>query len=384
MSSSTASLIANAARDMTAGREVTSNTLTGANPGSDSSGVSIDAESVTSSESTVDGDNPFGTDGKSGTDSEGSETEVSSGSSPNNRTGPSSPKESITISDDKGRRAVEVDFGNRDQMKKYVQMAYGARKWQAERDESRKESSGLRDQIGEMRSNWDALEGAYQKQGVEGVIDLLEGRPGAHKAWIQKQVERQDFLRKASPEEIESLQAREQVDQTRRELDRIRKENEEFRKSMTSEREKADLAATQSVVHPVFDRYRFNGKLGNTDHEHRLDTMLWNSALKSLEPYEERGLPITSELVDKAFRAEAAALRNIIGNQAERKASKVVEQKKREATENVQAKVLSGYRTGGAAKEAGDLLNQGSGGINQLLKNWGRYGSVFGGGNNKK
>jgi predicted ATPase with chaperone activity len=105
------------------------------------------------------------------------------------------------------------------------------------------------------------------------------------------------------------------------------------------------------------------------------DEMLWNTALKRLEPYEEKGLDLTPELVEREFYNVSKALRSRIGLQAEKKASKAIEQKKREATENVQSKVMSGYKTEGAAQEARGLID--SNNLTGLLKNWGKYGSLF-------
>lgn len=285
-------------------------------------------------------------------------------------------KEVITVTDDKGRRKVEVDFNNKDQLKKFVQMAYGARKWQAERDSARQETSTVKQQLGDLKSNWDVLEGAYQRQGIEGVIDLLEGKQGAYKQWEKKVADKAKFFENASPEEVEAFRAKENADVTRRELDRIRKENEEFKKQVSQEKEEAGLRSLESRVHPVFDRYRFADKLGDSNDEHMFDEMLWNSALKRLEPYEEKGLQITPELIEREFRQVASAIRKRIGTQAEKKASRVLDQKKQEATENVQAKVKSGYKGGGSAvKEARDLID--SRNLTGLLSNWKKYGNLF-------
>jgi hypothetical protein len=215
----------------------------------------------------------------------------------------------------------------------------------------------------------------YSDKGVEGLVDLLEGKPGAYKDRLKREMDKARFLENASPEEIEALEQRESNDRNAKELEKIRKENEEFRKQMTEKEERAQLASLESQVHPAFDKYRFADKLGNADDELMFDEMLWNSALKRLEPYEEKGIDLSPELVEREFRTVATAIRKRIGLQAEKKASKVIEQKKKEATENVQAKVMSGYKRGGVADEARDLINNNN--LTGLLKNWGKYGSVF-------
>lgn len=283
-------------------------------------------------------------------------------------------KEVITISDDKGRRKVEVDFSNRDQLKKYVQMAYGARKWQAERDQAIQSRKEVETKFSQREQDWQKLEQAFQ-QGPEHLIDLLAGRKGAFDELVQKRSERAQFLKSASPEEIQALEARELAEKQAREIEKIRRENDDFKKKVTEERDAAELRAMEARIHPAFERYRFAGKLGDEVDEQMFDDMLWTATLKRLEPYEEKGLDLTPELIDKEFRTVSTVLRKRIGAQSEKRATKVVEQKKQEATENVQAKVKSGYKSGNTADEARNLLNNGD--LKGLLKNWGKYGSLF-------
>ena len=311
-------------------------------------------------------------------------TDVSEGdTSADQETGPAEPtakstvssgKESIVVTDDKGKRKIEVDFNNKDQLKKYVQMAHGARKWQAERDQAVAKAKDVETRYSDLRSNWDTLEQAYQSSGVEGLIDLLEGRQGAFSEWEKSRIDRHEMLKKASPAEKELFASQERELSRQREIEKMRKENEEFRSKISQEREQAELRSLESNVHPAFDRYRFADKLGDSDTEQMFDEMLWTSALKRLEPYEEKGL-LTADIIEKEFKSVSVALRKRINVQADKKAAKVVEQKKREATENVQAAVSSGYRSTPVAKEAEDLIKTGN--LGALFKGWGKYGKAF-------
>lgn len=326
------------------------------------------------------------TSGQSEVDSSLFNSETETDTSTDQETGAADPtaksiapagKELVTVTDEKGKKKVEVDFNNRDQLKKFVQMAHGARKWQAERDQAITKTKEIESQYSTLKQNWDVLETAYQNGGVEGLVDLLEGRQGAFSEWEKSRMERADFLRKASPTERELFETKEKDSLRQRELEKIRRENEEFKKSVQAEREAAEMRSLESTVHPAFDRYRFADKLGDSDTEQMFDEMLWNSALKRLEPYEEKGIPLTADLVEKEFKSVAVALRKRINVQAEKKAAKVVEQKKQEATENVQAAVSSGYRNSSLQKEASDMIRGGN--LTGLLKQWNKYGSVFGG-----
>jgi flagellar hook protein FlgE len=286
-------------------------------------------------------------------------------------------KEIITVTDENGvKRKVEIDYSNKESVKKAVLLANGARKWQAERDKALESAKKTQSELEQIRKDWSALDEAFQ-QGPEALFDLLNGRQGAFRDYVSKQQERQEFLRHASPEEIKALEAQERAEKVEKELARIRKEQEEFQKKISQEKEQTEEKALESQVHPVFDKYRFADKLGNPQDELIFDKMLWRESLERLEQAEEQGLRITPELIDREFRTVASTIRNRINSQAEKKAGKVVEQKKREATENVQSKVMSGYKTGGTAQEARDLMQKGD--LTSLLKGWGKYGNLFNG-----
>lgn len=323
-----------------------------------------DSDSTVDAESQVSGDTPKDQSGKADPKAEGNQN--------------ASNKEVITITDDKGRRQIEIDYSNKEAIKKAFQFQYGARKWQAERDQAIQTKSKVEADLTKIRTDWGKLDEAFAK-GPEHLVDLLQG-PGAFDRLVNQRVQRMEFMKNASPEEIQALESRERAESTQKELDKIRKEQEEFKKQVMSERETAEERALESKINPVFDKYRFAEKLGNPDDEQMFDEMLWNSTLKRLEKYEEQGLDLSKELVEREFRGVATAIRKRIGAQADKTVSKVVEQKKREATENVQAKVMSGYKSGGAAQEARDLLSKGD--VTSLLKGWGKYGSLLGG--NKK
>lgn len=334
-------------------------------------GVEGDESYVTTSESTVDSfDNPTGSDDDTAVDSQPSPAEAPAKAETSNGT------ESIIVTDETGKKKIKVDWNNKEKLKQYVQLAHGARKWQAERDQALNAKTEIEGRLKELSSNWETLETTYQNGGVAALVDLLEGRKGAFDDWEKSRIDRYNFLQKATPAQKELFEAKEKEAYREAELARIRKENEDFRNSVLAEKEAASLKSLEGTVHPAFDRYRFADKLGDADTENMFDEMLWNNALKRLEPYEEKGVPITADLVDREFKAVSSALRKRINVQAEKKAAKAVEQKKREATENAQAAVSAGYKSTNVGQEAMKLASEGN--LGALFKNWSKYGKAFG------
>jgi hypothetical protein len=366
----TSDLIRSGVQQAAAGKELDSNTLDSTQIGDISQAASPEDEEYRAENSTVDDLLPDGDSNPE--DSSEAEKEPASSEAPAKKT---SNKETITVSDDKGRkRTIEIDYSNKEAIKKAHLEAAGMRKFQVERDRALQTFKQTQAQLEERNKDWNTLEQAFQ-QGPQALFDLLAGQKGAFDQHVQKTLQKKAFLENATPEEIEAYKEREQAQLDRKELDRIRKENEEFKQSVLKEREEAETKALESRVHPVFSKYRFADRLGDANDEQMFDEMLWNSAMKRLEPYEEQGLDISPELVEREFRAVAQSIRKRINVQAEKKATKVIDDKKREATENVQNKVKSGYKSDSVSNEARDLINNNN--LTGLLKGWNKYGTLF-------
>lgn len=368
---STGNLILDAAADITSGTygsDAASNTNTEPAAGSDS----IDDPSSDQSDEGTD------TDLADSTGTEASAAPSDRKSAPAAAKAQStSTKEVLELTDETGRkRRVEVDYSDRASMKKFVEMAHGARKWQAEKDRAISSEKAVREKYEKDRKILDALERAYEEQGEEGVLDLIGGKPGASQTWIQQKIERAKFLESASPHEVAALEQKERLEKLERELARSKEESTKREQRITAEKESTQLAELQSRVNPVFEKYRFDGKLGDADDEALFDETLWNTAMARLKPYEEKGVEITRDLVNQAFRETADRLRKRIGVVAEKKAAATVEKKKQDATEAAQTATSNSYARGGARAEADSLLA--SGNFGSLLKQWGKYGSSFG------
>jgi hypothetical protein len=127
----------------------------------------------------------------------------------------------------------------------------------------------------------------------------------------------------------------------RRERERLAKQFEETRLSAEQQREQAELAKLESQFHPVFDKFRLAGKLGDPEAEAMLDETLWLQGLKKLKaiPDDEE---LTTADIRKAFSEVAAKMSKTINKKVEGKVQETIVKKQREATENAQAAVRSG------------------------------------------
>lgn len=253
---------------------------------------------------------------------------------------PAADIEEIIITDDSGKKKLKVDWSDRERLKKYVQEAAGMRKFQHERDQLTSKLKTIEPEYVDLKKSWSAVEEAFTKQGIKGLVNLLAGDQNGYEKHIQAEVARVKAREQASPSELERMDLQETLIAERREREQLQKRVEEDLKRSESAREEASLRSLESKVHPSFDRYRFAGKLGDEVIEARLDQAIWDQALKRLEEYPEH-IELTSNVIEKEFRDISSSFRKIITKQAEAKAQKVVTSKKIAAQENAATAAMS-------------------------------------------
>lgn len=265
--------------------------------------------------------------------------------------------EEILINEEGGRKKITVDWSDREKLKKYVHMAAGMRKFQAERDQVMGKLSQIEPEYKELKSSWEALENAFSQGGVKGLVNLLSGDQAGYEKHIQSEFARLKARETATPSELEKMDLEERLSIERRERERLTKQVEESLKRSQEEREQASIKSLEAQVHPAFDKYRFAGKLGDEVVEQRLDKAIWDQALRNLEEYPDN-VELSSSLIDKEFREVSNSFRKIINKQAEQKAKKVVASKKVAAQESAATKAMNGYIANSASnaeKFKGDI-----------------------------
>lgn len=265
--------------------------------------------------------------------------------------------EEIIISDEGGRKKLKVNFADREQLKKYVQMAAGSRKWQAERDQARKEVASVKPEYEKLKGSWDAMEQAFKSQGIAGVIDLLQGERGAYDKHIQAEFQRRQAYEDATPSERERLDLQERIDKERREKQEAQQQMKEYLAKVQAKEEKAQEEALKGVLYPAFDKYRFAGKLGDDVLEAELDDAVWTKAIKKLDAYDEAQL--TPELVEREFRSVAGMFKKVVASQTNKEVKSVMSAKKQNATEQAAARSTSGMRSNADADAFRDSIRKG-------------------------
>jgi hypothetical protein len=258
--------------------------------------------------------------------------------------------EELTVTLENGRKAkILADYEDRSKIRKAYEMAAGMRKFQAERDQERQRAKTLDEELSTLKSTWDSLEDAYQNGGVEGVIDLLEGREGASKEYIAKRLEQERLKESMSPDERARLELEERLELDRKAVsqkERIRqKEMEELRAKL----EEADEKETRALITPAFERYRFKGKLGDEVAEHHFDQAVWMQALSNLEKLDDS--EITADVIDREFERVSSAFARAAKQQASKATKQAVETKKRQAKTQAAVSAMKGVNTESKEKD---------------------------------
>lgn len=277
-------------------------------------------------------------------------------------------KEEIEVTDDLGRRKIEIDYSDRAATKRAHQQAAGARKLYARNRELREAQTKLEAQVADGSKaidRWTKLEGIYQSKGVDGVIETLVGR-SANDYWAERKANEARLAAMSPAERAAHDKDRETNDRVA-EAQRIKEEAEAERQKAKEEREQFDLERLESVVHPEFEAVRMAGKLGDAAREHRIDTMIWDYVQSELVRLSERGVPASREVVRQAFQDASSLFSSTIESRASQQTRQVIDKKKKQATKEAQSAVVQGERQLRQKMESNDFDFSNSSGASAFL-----------------
>lgn len=242
--------------------------------------------------------------------------------------------EELVVTGPKGKRKIKLDYSDKDSIKKYVQLAHGARKWQAERDQARTELGTVKQELESTKKDWDLLEGLYQKGGIKAIADRLE--PGQWDQIINDAIAERERLANMDPSErreLEFQQYQEQQARRERELESKYKQQLEQLEQVKAETMTKDIVAKASGA---LGKYGFEGKLGNPDLEYELNDRVWSKALQTLEQLPE-DVEITQAMIDREFRNQSIRQQKLFNLQSTSTTKKAVSKAKEKAQSKAKA-----------------------------------------------
>jgi hypothetical protein len=208
----------------------------------------------------------------------------------------------------------------------------GMRQFQKERDDLKKQFKVQQDAI----KKFEAVEKAFKLKGIEGLVGTLSGKEDAW-AEIQKRIEERAVRRyTADPSELELLDREDELLRERSAREAAEKEYQEHMAQISQREERAREAELTSKLNPTFDKYRFDGEMGDAEQEAELNEYVWKTSIKRLaafrdsEGIEDHEIPLS--VIEDTFKQVASRFNSVTDKKADEKVKAKLDQKKEEAS----------------------------------------------------
>lgn len=276
------------------------------------------------------------------------------------------------------KQKVKINYSDRKAIKDAYLKAAGMRKYQVERDAQSKLVKPIETVVGSPLNeesvkeivsryeDYEKIEKAYQSNGVKGIAEVLGGDEVWQKA-VDEELAHRDYVSNLTAEEKYQLEMQKRDEQYKKQLESERTKREEFQKQVEAREEQAELQKFEAKLHPAFDRYRFAGKLGDTQTENLYDQAIWSQVQKRLGEYPET-LELNQAIIDKEFRTVSNMFKKHIKTQAEKQVKKTVESKKAETAQR--ARVAAKKGLSGSTQERKIMQSLKNGNLGDALSLW--------------
>jgi len=259
---------------------------------------------------------------------------------PDENSGLSESVKEITVKGKDGkRRNIKVDFSDTERMTKYVQKAANAVRLQSERDALQAQVAKLN----ETQTAMENLQSIVDTRGFEGLIDHLNSEQGGFKAWMDQKMARQEQRLHATDDELARLDAEDKAADLQRRLDLYEKQQQEREERINAESSQAALDKLQSEVNPIYFKYTFDGKLGDSVAEQKHNKAMFREVTETLDELAESGVKITPAVIEREFKLYATPLLKGVNRRVRQNTKKALDKKKVEATANAQQQARQGY-----------------------------------------
>jgi hypothetical protein len=254
-----------------------------------------------------------------------------------------------------GGRTIEVDFSDREAIKKKIELAEGARKWQTERDKAIKRAEAAEKRAAEQARKAEAF--AALEEVADNPKELVRRLTGGKLDWdslIERESEKRQLLKDASPEEREAMLKAEKDAETLRRAQQERQALEERLKKLDTEKEEATKARVKSMYEDAFGKVEFSGKIDDPVKAEALNEQLWdttNARIKRLIRQHNEKNPdnqvtpekLSPEFIRKQFAKTAKIMSEAIDLKVKETVQKSTTKKREAAKENAQLASTRNY-----------------------------------------
>lgn len=288
---------------------------------------------------------------------------------PNNKEALKSSKgkdiEKLKVTGPNGPEEIEIDFSNREELKRQISMAYGARKWQNERDLAQKKLKEMEPDYKDATETRDAIVGAFKQKGFKGLVNLLLQDETGYDKLLDMEVQKRQAYTTATPELKAKMDAEARYEELLRQM-QFKEEQNKLEQEKLTERQQQIAAEKQAVAEQSFTTMAstalqmntFKGKLGDAELESRLDDSVWSSVRKALSQLPD-DMDITQELLNSMVSKEVALFNKGLGRKVEADVKQSVEKTKQASANKLATAAQQGMGKNGNADKFADSLNKG-------------------------
>lgn len=273
------------------------------------------------------------------TDANDSETQADS--SPGQANAANDIEEIYVTAENGKRQKIVVNYADKESIKRAHQQAAGFRKFQAERDNLKKEYEALKGELESIKPHWSKLDETFQRQGPAAVLDLLMGQSNALDALVQQKLEREN-LRAKNADEAYRLDQLEKQAAERREREWQDAQHKKLLEGYEAKLQRAEEKETYALLTPAFMKHSVDGKLGDPIAESRINNAIWTQTLEALESLPEEA--ITPETVDREFRKVAASFTRGLQVAGKKVIKQQVTEQKKAVAQKVAARAANGMQ----------------------------------------
>jgi hypothetical protein len=263
------------------------------------------------------------------------------------------PKPSETIKFKANGEEIEISL---EEAKQKLSLVEGSRQALQDRAKLSKELKELRKQaqeLAEYKDTWEKLEAV--KHDRKQLLELITGE--SYDDVVAREAERRELYRNGTDEQKQLLEYAERVQR----LEREREVDQKRRDTEMTRIEQAKFDAERDRVKTAMEREYFKHKLPeglDPAAQKKLGAMVWQQSVADLKSYYNQYGKITNKMVEKAFADNASLLTHSVAKSADKHASVVSEERKKQAVEKAQIASTRNYDSGDLSKLTGMNPNQ--------------------------
>ena len=274
--------------------------------------------------------------------------------------------ERIKVTGPHGPEEIEINYSEKEAIKKAFSMSHGARKWASERDSLAKRLKDMEPDYKDSVETRDAIVGAFKQKGFKGLVNLLLQDEKGYDNLLEMEVQKRQAYTTATPELKAKMDAEARYEELLRQMqfkeEQTKLENEKLTKRQAQIAAEQQAVAEQSfttMASTALQMNSFKGKLGDVELESRLDDSVWSNVRKALSQLPD-DMDITQELLNSMVSKEVGLFNKGLGRKVEADVKQSVDKTKQASANKLATAAQQGMGKNGAADKFADSLSKGN------------------------